>query len=117
MARRKPRGRPRKSANKGENNTNQQSGNQESVASGVPQSQDARQTRKVDDVQGLPVLEFRSESTVDTPVRHRLIEVRTPAEQPGATNDVGRVCTQQNLGNRATWASLFPVNGLDLSTV
>lgn len=70
----------------------------------------------MDEVQGIPVLEFRFESMVGTPIQQRMTEVQTPAVQTGAVNGEPRVETQQNLGNRATWVSLFPVNGLDLST-
>lgn len=89
MARRKPRGQPRNSANKGDNNQSTEKGGTSNFAGnnkvnsrpGVPQTQDARNFRSVDKVQGISPLELRSVSTIGTSQQNRIVEIETPSEQ------------------------------------
>lgn len=105
MAKKKTRGRPRKYANKGSNSTEDSTDNH----SNIPQSQDARRTRSIEEIQGIPALELLSTSAIGTPPQQRLIEVVTPEG-----NTVIQPESQPS-GNRP-WTALFPVNGHDLST-
>lgn len=106
MARKKGRGRPRKSANKGD-----ASGSVANSSGGKPQSEDARRVRTIADLQGILPWQLRSTSTAHTPEQNRLSEVITPIVN---SDDGVHRSVVQNTGNR-TWASLFPVNGHDLT--
>lgn len=87
MARKKARGRPRKSAQKNANTT---SGEEfEGPSNNIPQTLDARRTRTNEEVQGMPTLDFSSTSAGGTPQQLRLNEVISPpALQSGGLNCV-----------------------------
>lgn len=102
MARRKPRGRSGNSARKGDNSV--------SILRDrdvVPQSQDARRVRTIDETQGIQPLELQP---VETAEQVQSEDVVTP---------VGNAETRMILighvqGNR-TWSSLSPVDGMNLN--
>lgn len=117
MVRKKIRGRPRKSANKGNSSSPLEAN--EGNSNNIPQTQDARRTRSIEKVQGIPAIEFSSTSAVGTPPQQRLTKVATPSEHSSAIPQTGTQVSQAVIetlaGDRIQWSALFPVNGHDLS--
>lgn len=117
MARKRAKGRPRKSAQKGSNSVGENSHSAVNLTKGhIPLTQDARRTRTIEEVQGIPVLEFSSVSVGGTPRQQRLVEVATPIVPPSAVQLEGNQMLSANenqLGGRQ-WFVLFPINGHDL---
>lgn len=81
---------------------------------GVQQLQDARRTRQIEEVLGVQPLELHSQSSMATPVQNRIEEVLTSNDQVGMQNTNANP-ELHNPGNRP-WASLFLVDGIDLSS-
>lgn len=87
MARKKAKGRPRKSIKKGDNSNS-----------------------ALTNATGIPPLDFQSTSAVNTRKQNRVGEIITPTVNEENLNRTGG----QSQGNR-TWASLFPVDGMNLN--